>query len=61
MTDIIKHSVELYSRELVDQQEDRNSRLLESDFVACGAAAPELSTQYKSMLYQDLAQKHGHR
>jgi hypothetical protein len=61
LTDIIKHSVELYYRELQLKQQDRNQRLLESDFVGCGAAEPELSTRYKSILSEQLARKHDHR
>jgi hypothetical protein len=61
LTDIIKHSVELYYRELLLKQQDRNQRLLDSDFVGCGAAEPELSTHYKTTLSDRLARKHGHR
>lgn len=61
VTEIIKHSVDLYYRELIGGQTDRNQRLLQSQFVGCGGAGKAFSAEYKAALNQGWDEKHDHR
>ncbi len=59
VTDVIKHSLTLYSERLKSSQGKKMGELLDSDFVGCAEGPRDLSSDYKSYLHKALADKHG--
>ena len=57
VTQIIKHSLELYVRELKSQAGRRNRQLLD-ELAGIGKGPEDLSENYKSYLDESLDEKH---
>ncbi len=60
-TEILKMAIDdLYETQLT-QKQIKLDTLLNSDFIGCGKAEPDLSSKYKSYLNVDFSKKHDNR
>ncbi len=60
VTDVIKSAIELYYQQLQPHQKKPLLALMESGFIGCGEADPNLSVNYKSVLRDGLKGKYGY-
>ncbi len=61
VTDAIKSAIDLYYQQLQQHQKNPLLGLMESGFIGCGEADPNLSVNYKSVLRDGLKAKYGDR
>ncbi len=61
VTDVIKSAIDLYYQQLQQHYQNPLSVLMESGFVGCGEADPNLSVNYKSVLGDGLDAKYDYR
>ncbi|MHC5773165.1 CopG family transcriptional regulator [Nostoc sp.] len=61
VTDVIKSAIELYYQQLQQEQKNALSMLIQTGFIGCGQADPNLSINYKSILRDSLKAKYDHR
>ena len=61
VTEIIRHSLDLYYQQLKNQKSNHLTELLASDFIGCVEGPDDLSSEYKSCLSDTLNDKHDHR
>lgn len=61
VTEVVKHSIELYYEEIQKTLVQDNSRLLKSGFIGCASGEPNLSSRYKELLHKSLSNKYGYR
>ncbi|MDM9381712.1 CopG family transcriptional regulator [Chlorogloeopsis sp. ULAP01] len=60
VTDVIKSAIDLYYQKLQHQQQNPHKLLIETGFIGCGEAEPNLSVNYKSILKDSLKTKYGY-
>jgi competence protein ComGC len=61
VTDVIKSAIELYYQQLQQEQKNALSMLVQTGFIGCGQADPDLSVNYKSILRDGLEAKYDYR
>lgn len=61
ITEIIKHSIDLYYQKVFLDQRNTHQKLLKSHFIGCAEGDVSLSENYKTALKTDLMRKYGHR
>ncbi|MEH1959008.1 MAG: CopG family transcriptional regulator [Nostoc sp.] len=61
VTDVIKSAIELYYQQLQQEQKNALSVLIQTGFIGCGQADPDLSVNYKSILRDGLEAKYDYR
>lgn len=61
VTEIIKHSIDLYYQKMSAEQAQTSKKLLKSRLVGCAEGETSLSENYKALLTQGLFHKHDHR
>lgn len=58
-TDVIKRALALYYQQVKGQSAHSAQQLINSPFIGCGATDTGLSSNYKTLLTDSLAKKHG--
>ncbi|MEH2380163.1 MAG: CopG family transcriptional regulator [Nostoc sp.] len=61
VTDVIKSAIELYYQQLQQEQKNALSMLIQTGFIGCDQADPDLSVNYKSILRDGLEAKYDYR
>ena len=61
VSDLIKEAIDLYYEEVQATPERPADALAKAGFIGCGEADPVLSENYKQLLTDSLAAKHGDR
>lgn len=61
ITEIIKHSIDLYYQKVLVERNMSCQKLLKSRFIGCAEGDIALSENYKSILNLDLMHKYDHR
>jgi hypothetical protein len=61
VSEVIREAIRVYHEKLFSEKAPDLGLLEQCGFVACGAAAEELSTNYKDYLGEELEEKHGNR
>lgn len=61
ITEIIKHSIDLYYQKVLVERSCTRQKLLQSHFIGCAEGDVSLSENYKATLNLDLNDKYDHR
>ena len=60
-TEVLKLAIDDLSQQQLTQSASKLQQLLNSNFIACGEAEPDLSAKHKEYLTQSLVDKYGNR